>query len=198
MTRDRYSLRIMSMTTLVLSLTLVSCSSTSMQVTDAPPPNVMVGEDTVAQRFVKAFGANDANAFRSVLDEDVAFYGGLAWGLRGSDRLIDFASEFHKGMPGMRVALHDEFYNASGTRGVFRINLHFHNTGVFMGNPPTGKSGVSIESFTVTIRDGKITEIIQAGNTLPLAAIELIDFGMDFPIDTPDPDAMILSVPPAP
>lgn len=181
-----------------LVLSMGACAHSPTGVSDTPPAAVMVGNDTVAQRFVKAFGANDADAFRSVLAEDVVFYGGLAWGLEGRDNLINFAAAFHKGMPGMRVALHDEFYNSSGTRGNFRINLHYHNTGDFMGHPPTGKSGVSIESFTLTIDDGVIVEIIQSGNTLSLAAIELIDFGMEFPSDTIDPDELVLSVPPAP
>lgn len=175
--------------------TLAACSSTQHQASASFPEGVMVGDDTVAQRFVRAFGQNDAEAFRTVLAKDVIFYGGLAWGLKGSDTLINFASEFHEGMPGMRVELWDEFYSAEGTRGNFRINLHFNNTGTFMGNPPTGKSGVSVESFTLTIEDGQIVEIIQAGNTLPLAAIELIDFGMSFPTDTPDPGSLILSSP---
>lgn len=179
-----------------LALAMASCAHTPARTPDAHPANVMVGEDTVAQRFAKAFGANDADAFRSVLAEDVVFYGGLAWGLRGRDNLINFAAEFHKGMPGMRVALHDEFYNRRGTRGLFRIGLHYHNTGIYMGNPPTGKSGVAIGSFTVTIDNGRIMEIIYANNTLSLPAIELIDFGMRFPTDTVDPDELILSVPP--
>ena len=99
-------------------------------------------------------------------------------------------------MPGMRIALHDEFYNAAGTRGLFRINIHYHNTGVYMGNPPTGKSGVSIGSFTITIDDGLIVEVVYANNTLSLPAMELIDLGMDFPTDTVDPAELILSVPP--
>lgn len=190
--------RSFSRLTIIGPVLLASCAHSPTRTPDALPENVMVGQDTVAQRFVKAFGANDADAFCSVLAEDVVFYGGLAWGLEGRDNLTSFAEEFHKGMPGMRVALHDEFYNSTGSRGQFRINLHYHNTGNFMGNPPTGKSGVSIETFTVTIDKGQITEIIQAGNTLPLAAIELIDFGMEFPTETVDPDRLILSVPPAP
>ncbi len=155
-----------------------------------------INQATVAQRFVAAFGGNNAEGLRQVLDPNVVFYGTLAWGIKGSENLVNFASEFQKGLPGLNVVLHDEFYNAEGTRGNMRIHLHFSNTGVFMGNQPTGKSGVSVESFSMKIKDGKITELIQSGNTFPLAAIELIDFKMSYPTDTPDPHEAILSASP--
>ena len=146
---------------------------------------------TVAQRFVEGFGGNNPDILSDVLDDDVAFYGTLVWELRGKNNLIDFAAQFQQAMPGLRIVLHDEFYSADGTRGNMRIHLHFHNTGEFMGHQPTGKQGVSVESFSMVIKDDKITELIQSGNTFALGAIELIDFKMDYPTETPDPHKAI-------
>jgi hypothetical protein len=153
----------------------------------------MENSKTPGQKFIEGFGNNNIELLKEVLAKDVKFYGTLAWGIQGSDNLISFAAEFHKGLPGMKVVLHDEFYNAEGTRGNIRMHLFFENQGIFMGNKPTGKSGESVESFTLKIKDNKITEIVQSGNTFPLAAIELIDFKMDYPKDTPDPEKAILS-----
>ena len=155
-----------------------------------------INQTTVAQRFVAAFGENNAAGLREVLAPDVMFYGVLAWGLKGSENLVNFAAEFHKGLPGLNFVLHDEFYNAESTRGNMRIHLHFSNTGVFMGNQPTGKSGVSVESFSMKIKDGKITELIQSVNTFSRPAILLIDFEVSYPTDAPDPHEAILSASP--
>lgn len=148
---------------------------------------------TPGQKFIEGFGNNNIELLKEVLAKDVKFYGTLAWGIQGSDNVINFAAEFQKGLPGMKVVLHDEFYNAEGTRGNIRMHLYFDNQGIFMGNKPTGKSGESVESFTLKIKDNQITEIVQSGNTFPLAAIELIDFKMDYPRNTPDPEKAILS-----
>lgn len=148
---------------------------------------------TIGQKFAEGFGSENKVLLETILDEDVSFFGTLAWGITGSENIINFASEFHKGLPGLKVVLHDEFYNADKSRGNIRLHLHFSNTGEFMGKKPTNKSGVSVESFAFKIQNEKIIEIIQSGNTFPLAAIELIDFELDFPVDTPDPDEEILS-----
>jgi hypothetical protein len=70
---------------------------------------------------------------------------------------------------------------------MLRFALHWHNTGPFGDKPPTGKRGVQIETHTLTIRDGKIVEQIQAGNNFSLAWVELFDWRLDWPRDTPDP-----------
>lgn len=136
-------------------------------------------ERTVAQRFVEAFGGREMPALDELLAEDVVFYGTLSWG--------------HKGNPKLRVALHDEFYSVDGSRGSMRVALHFDNTGRFFGMEPSGKSGVSIETFTMKIQDGKILELIQGGNTLTLGYVEVVDLGLPFATDTPDPQPEITS-----
>lgn len=152
-----------------------------------------MAEKTIARRFVEAFGGRDMAALDELLAEDVMFYGTLSWGQPGREALKDFADEFHKGNPTLRVALHDEFYSADGSRGSMRVALHFDNTGPFFGTEPSGKSGVSMETFTVKIQDGRIVELIQGGNTLTLGYVEVVDLGLPFPTDTPDPQPEIAS-----
>lgn len=174
--------------------TLLNCSTNQNEKKSETTTKLeMEKSKTPGQKFIEGFGNNNIALLNEVLAEDVVFYGTLAWGLQGRENLINFAAEFHKGLPGMKVVLHDEFYNSSGSRGQIRMHLHFENTGVFMGHQPTGKIGESVESFTLKIQDKKITEIVLGGNNHVLAALELIDFKMEFPTDTPDPEPALLS-----
>jgi len=173
--------------------TILSCSTKQDEKQQNEKELKMEKSRTPGQKFIEGFGNNNIALLNEVLAEDVIFYGTLAWGLQGRENLINFAAEFHKGLPGMKVVLHDEFYNSSGSRGQIRMHLHFENTGIFMGHQPTGKTGESVESFTLKIKDDKITEIVLGGNNHVLAALELIDFQMEFPTDTPDPEPAILS-----
>jgi ketosteroid isomerase-like protein len=152
-----------------------------------------LSDETIARRFVEAFGGRDTEALDGLLAEDVMFYGTLSWGQPWREVLKQFADEFHKGNPKLRVALHDEFYSADGSRGSMRVALHFDNTGPFFGKEPSGKKGVSMETFTIKIRDGRIAELIQGGNTLTLGYVEVVDLGLPYPTDTPDPQPEITS-----
>jgi hypothetical protein len=149
-------------------------------------------DQTFARRWVRAFGEHDDAALDELYDEDVVFYGTLAWGVRGRRAVKDFADMFHRGNPGMRVILHDEIYSADGTRCVVRFALHFHNTGPFFGKSPTGKRGVQIETHTFTLRGGRAIEQIQAGNNFPLAELEIVDLELEWPRVTPDPHPAIV------
>ena len=90
---------------------------------------------------------------------DVMLYTPLAWPARGRAAVTAFAMEFHTANPGLRVALHDEFYPADGTRACWRIRLHYHNTASFYGNPPTGETGVMTETHVVRLAGGRIIEV---------------------------------------
>ena len=50
-----------------------------------------------------------------------------------------------------------------------------------------------METFATKIRDGKITELVQGGNTLTLGYVEVVDLGLPFPTDAPDPEPEITS-----
>lgn len=48
-----------------------------------------------------------------------------------------------------------------------------------------------METFTTKIRNGKIVELVQGGNTLTLGYVEMVDLGLPFPTGTPDPQPEI-------
>ena len=147
---------------------------------------------TLAQRFVQALGTNDQSLLDEIYDPDVVLYTPLAWPVNGRDAVKEFVGEFHKANPGMRVTLHDEFYSADETRACFRFVIHFHNTGPFYGNPPTGDQGTMSETHSVRVRDGRIVEEFVGDNNFSMPHQELVSWGMDFPRDTPDPNPVIV------
>jgi hypothetical protein len=90
------------------------------------------------------------------------------------------------------VTLHDEFASADGERACFRFVIHFHNTGPFYGNPPTGETGTMSETHAVRLKDGRIVEQFVGDNNFSMPHQELVSWGMDFPRETPDPNPVIV------
>jgi ketosteroid isomerase-like protein len=142
---------------------------------------------SLARRFADAFGRRDTAALNEVYADDVALYTPLGWPVRGREALLAFVLEFHAANPGLRIALHDEFYSADGTRACWRIRLHYHNTGPFYGNPPTGDAGVMTETHAVRIAGGRITEHVVGDNAFHMPYQELVTWQMPFPEATQDP-----------
>ena len=159
---------------------------------DDPDPELPSDGDTLAQRFTRAFDRRDLPELEAIYAEDVELYTPLGWPVRGRTDLLAFVDQFHTANPSMRVALHDEFY-AEG-RACWRVRLHFHNTGPFYGLPPTGDRGVMTETHSLTVRDGRIARHIVGDNTFHMPYQELVEWRMDFPTDTPDPDPEIMAV----
>jgi SnoaL-like domain len=149
--------------------------------------------DTVAKRFVVAFGARDPEGLDEVYAENVELYTPLGWPVSGRDALKAFADEFHAANPGLRIALHDEFYSADGRRACWRIRLHFQNSAPFYGNPPTGERGVMVETHAVTLEEGRIVRQVVGDCTFHMPRQELVAWKMDFPRDTPDPDDVLFT-----
>jgi hypothetical protein len=102
-------------------------------------------------------------------------------------------AEFERGFPGARTAVHDHVASADGTRECLRVRLSWSNTGPFRGRPPTGRSGTAAETHVLTLRDGLIAEDIVGVSTFDLAQLYLVDLGLDFPRDTPDPSPVLVS-----
>jgi 8-hydroxy-5-deazaflavin:NADPH oxidoreductase len=150
--------------------------------------------DTFVRRYIRAFATADYDVLQQMYDDDVVFYTPLAWGARGWEFVRTFIAEFHGAYPGLTVTLHDEFTNADASRACFRFVLHWHHTGTFFGNPPTGERGTMSETHSIRIRDGRIVEQWVGDNSFQLPYQELVQFGMDFPRDTPDPVPPILTV----
>jgi hypothetical protein len=133
--------------------------------------------ETIAQRFTLAFGGNDQEALRALYDEDVLLYGPLSWPLRGRPALLEYVGEFIRAY-NPRIVLHDEFYDATGTRGCFTFVLHYHNTEPFYGHEPTGARGM-IEQWV-------------GDNSFQMPYMDLVTFAMEFPRDTPHPKPPII------
>jgi ketosteroid isomerase-like protein len=164
------------------------------EICSAAPGDAPAGAGgSLARRFVDAFGRRDPAALAQIYAADVVLYTPLAWPARGRDALTAFALEFHTANPGLRIALHDEFYSADGTRACWRIRLHYHNTGPFYGNPPTGETGVMTETHAVRLAGGRITEHVVGDNTFHMPHQELVTWQMPFPERTPDPAPPITS-----
>jgi uncharacterized protein YciI len=147
--------------------------------------------ESLGRRFIRALGTNDEALLDEIYDPDVVLYTPLGWPIRGRDALKDFVGQFHTANPGLRVTLHDEFESADRTRVCFRFVIHFHNTGPFYGNPPTGERGTMSETHAVRLRDGRIVEQFVGDNNFSMPHQELVTWGMDFPRDTPDPNPAI-------
>jgi quinol monooxygenase YgiN len=139
------------------------------------------------ERFVRALGTNDGDLLDEIYDPDVLLYTPLGWPIRGRDAVKEFVGQFHRGYPGLRVTLHDEFTSADGSRVCFRFVIHFENTGEFYGQPPTGERGTMSETHAVRLRDGRIVEQFVGDNNFSIPHQELVTWGLDFPRDTPDP-----------
>ena len=161
---------------------------------DDPQPELVPG-DSLAGRFADAFDRRDVAALEAIYAEDVELYTPLGWPLRGRAALLAFVEQFHTANPGMRVALHDEFYAPGGERACWRVRLHFHNTGPFYGLPATGDRGVMTETHSLTLRDGRIARHVVGDNSFHMPYQELVEWRMDFPTDTPDPDPEIMAAP---
>jgi hypothetical protein len=153
-----------------------------------PAPELPLDGSTLARRFVGAFDARELDAFGDLCTPDVEVYTPLGWPVAGLDAVKGFVDEFHASNPGLRVALHDEFASADGTRVCWRIRLHFHNTEPFFGNPPTGEQGVMPETHAITLRDGRIARLVVGDLAFTMPHQELVTWRMDFPAGTKDPD----------
>jgi hypothetical protein len=92
----------------------------------------------------------------------------------GRAAIDDHLAERQARFPGLRSAVHDHFANADGTRACFRLRL-------------TWDSGSSAETHSVRLDDGDITEQVVGVTTFDMAKVLLVDLGLDFPRELPDP-----------
>jgi len=143
--------------------------------------------ETVAERFVDAFGRNDPGTLLALYDEAFTLYSPIAWGLPGRDPLAPFVQQFHQGFPGLRLALLDQFSSADGTRVAFRFSMRWHNTGTFFELPPTGDHGTHAEFHSLRLVDGRIVEQVVTDISYGIPRYELTVWHRPYPADTEDP-----------
>jgi hypothetical protein len=65
--------------------------------------------------------------------------------VRPDEPLLDYVETFLRAYAPLRIARHDEFYSADGTRGCFQFAFHWHSQAPFYGNEPTGERGMMVE-----------------------------------------------------
>lgn len=155
-----------------------------------------MSQPTIAQRFIAAFGTNDKAKLDELYAEDVKLYGPLSWPLEGREGLKGYIDQFLGAYGPARIALHDEFYSVDGTRGCWRFTFHWHNNGEFFGHPPTGEAGLMVETHTAKIRDGQIVEQWVGDNSFQMPYMDLVQWKMEFPRETVDPEPEIMSASP--
>jgi hypothetical protein len=143
--------------------------------------------ETTPERFVDAFGRNDPEALVALYDPRFVLYSPIAWGLAGTEPLGPFIEQFQIGFPRIRLALHDQFASADGTRVAFRFSMRFHNTADFFGHPATGRRGVHSEFHSLRLGGGRITEQVVCDISYGIPYIELTEWKREYPTDTPDP-----------
>ncbi|HEX6673462.1 MAG TPA: nuclear transport factor 2 family protein [Actinomycetes bacterium] len=143
--------------------------------------------ETVAERFVDAFGRNDPGALLALYDQAFTLYSPIAWGLEGRDPLAPFVQQFHHGFPGLRLALLDQYASADGTRVAFRFRMRFRNTGTFFGLPPTGDHGTHAEFHSLRLVDGRIVEQVVTDVSYGIPKYELTVWQRPYPAETEDP-----------
>jgi hypothetical protein len=72
---------------------------------------------------------------------------------------------------GKQIDLADEHQaldDQGNGRGFITFNVHWKNDEDFMGLPPTGREGTSVETLLLTFRDHKVSRIDIADNTVEL------------------------------
>jgi SnoaL-like domain len=143
--------------------------------------------ETTPERFVDAFGRGDPEALLALYHPRFVLYSPIAWGLAGTAPLASFVEQFQTGFPGIRLALHDQFTSADGSRIAFRFSMRFHNTAAFFGHPATGRHGVHAEFHSLRLDGGRITEQVVTDISYGIPYIELTEWKREYPTDTPDP-----------
>jgi predicted ester cyclase len=146
----------------------------------------------LVEKYITALGTNDAELLDELYDENVVLYSPFSWELRGRAHVKGFVAAMHQAYPGLGVTLHDEFASEDGSRVSVRFTIHWHNTGSFMGNEPTGTSGTASEVHTFRVAAGRIVEQFAAHNTLGLTRLQLNTFGLPLPEKTADPAPALL------
>ncbi|MFD0522206.1 ester cyclase [Paractinoplanes durhamensis] len=97
--------------------------------------------ETFGVRYIKALAAADHDTLDELYADDVVFYTPFRRGVTGPAFIQAFIAAFHQAHPGLTVTLHDEFADAGGDRVALRFSIRWHNTGPFLGLPPTGAQG---------------------------------------------------------
>jgi len=132
----------------------------------------------ISMEIYKGFALQEFDRWDGIIRPDVKSNSPAGRDIVGLQTLKDWNKAFHAAFR-PRVDLIDHF--VAGDRGLVTVNLHWkHDGGPFKGIAPTGKSGTSVESFLLQLRNGQVTQWDVADNSLDLA-MYLHDQGFALP-----------------
>ncbi|OYQ46492.1 hypothetical protein CHU92_01415 [Flavobacterium cyanobacteriorum] len=127
----------------------------------------MSQNNSITRELYDAFQKNELHRWDAIISKDVKTTSPASYGvIEGIELLKAWGAEFLNSLE-PQVDLVDEF--DGGERAFISVCLYWKHTKPFFGIPPTGREGTSIETFILTVKDGKITEFKVADQTLDLA-----------------------------
>jgi hypothetical protein len=154
----------------------------------------MAATDLITKELYDAFQRLELDRWDSIVSKDVRINSPAGRDLRGIEILKSWAKEFGGGFA-YQIDLVDEHLaldDRGNGRGFITFNLHWKHAKEVFGLKPTGRGGTSIETMLLTIRNGKVTQIDVADNSLDLV-IYMWDRGWNHPHNV-RPDALIRGV----
>jgi hypothetical protein len=128
---------------------------------------------TFAREIYEAFQRAEFDRWDGLIAQDVAINSPAGYGMSGLQLLKDWAANFTD--LGYRIDLVDEHLaldDQGNGRGFITFCLHWKHVKEFLGMPPTGREGTSVETMLLTIRGGRVARIDVASNTLDLSLYE--------------------------
>jgi len=134
---------------------------------------VTTTDATIAREIYEAFQRANLDRWDGLITQDVAINSPAGYGMSGLQLLKDWAGNFTD--LGYRIDLVDEHLtldDQDNGRGFITFCLYWKHVKDFLGMPPTGREGTSIETMLLTIRGGKVTRIDVASNTPDLVLYE--------------------------
>jgi hypothetical protein len=127
----------------------------------------------LTHEIYEAFQRAEFERWDGLITQDVAINSPAGYGMSGLQLLKDWAANFTD--LGYRIDLVDEHLaldDQGNGRGFITFCLYWKHVKDFLGMPPTGREGTSVETMLLTIRGGKVTRIDVAGNTPDLVLYE--------------------------
>lgn len=126
----------------------------------------MADTTSITRELYDSFQRGQLDRWNGIFAPDVAFYSPGYWGGRGLDALKGWGGEFIKAFE-PRIDLVDEL--STGDRPFITINLNWKHVKPFFDVKPTGREGTSIETFLLTVKNGRIERFQVLDGTLDLA-----------------------------
>jgi SnoaL-like polyketide cyclase len=126
----------------------------------------MAEKTSVTRELYEGFQRGQLERWDPIFAPDVAFYSPGYWGGKGLAGLKGWGAEFLKAFQ-PRIDLVDE--SPAGERPFLTVNLNWKHVQPFFDLKPTGREGTSLETFLLTVKNGRIERFQVADATLDLA-----------------------------